>query len=703
MAGTGRLINRFDAARLRWLLSLFFLAFTVPTAILIYRSYDQLKWEVFHQHRVMAEELADRIDARAIELIVAEEARSFADYSFLVVADPSTDFVQHSPLSTYPVASEVPGLMGYFQVDAAGTFSSPLVPSAGNEPRTFGISDAEYVARLALERSIRDVLSRNRLIRARRTEEVAFNEVREASGLRRELGDSFDFSLSAEVATSAPTSKFGDDDLDEQLAFDNLKKDEAGFYGAPSNASAAAPKPAEKAQRSNTLGRLEDLKLEPAYESKSLEQERRQFRPASVVESHRREKRKEQSAVPQSQVTGGKGLDTRKRADISITTFESEIDPFELSMLDSGHFVLFRKVWRDGQRYIQGALIEQRPFIDGIVGTAFTATALSRMSDLIVAYQDDVVSAFIGDPERDYLSASEELRGALLYQTALSAPLGGVQLVFSITELPAGPGGNLLVWISVILAVVLCGGFYLLYRLGVGQINLAGQQQDFVSAVSHELKTPLTSIRMYGEMLKEGWANEDKKKEYYEYIHDESERLSRLITNVLQLAQMTRNDLQLELKATSVSELMDEIRSKIPTQVQRAGFALDLEHDAEVDDVLVSTDADSFAQIVINLVDNALKFSAKADKKVIQISAHKQSDGTVMFVFRDFGSGVPRDQMKKIFRLFYRSENELTRETVGTGIGLALVHQLATAMDGRVDVVNREPGAEFRVWLPVAR
>ena len=88
-----------------------------------------------------------------------------------------------------------------------------------------------------------------------------------------------------------------------------------------------------------------------------------------------------------------------------------------------------------------------------------------------------------------------------------------MQLIFSITQLPAGPAGTLLIWVSVILALVLCGGLSALYYLGVGQIDLANQQQDFVSAVSHELKTPLTSIRMYGEMLKEGWADDDKKKE----------------------------------------------------------------------------------------------------------------------------------------------------------------------------------------------
>ena len=71
-----------------------------------------------------------------------------------------------------------------------------------------------------------------------------------------------------------------------------------------------------------------------------------------------------------------------------------------------------------------------------------------------------------------------------------------------------------------------------------------------------------------------------------------------------------------------------------------------------------------------------------------------------MFCVRDYGPGIPGNQLKKIFKLFYRPESELTRETVGTGIGLAIVHQLATAMGGKVDVLNRDPGAEFSVSFP---
>ena len=111
-------------------------------------------------------------------------------------------------------------------------------------------------------------------------------------------------------------------------------------------------------------------------------------------------------------------------------------------------------------------------------------------------------------------------------------------------------------------------------------------------------------------------------------------------------------------------------------------------------------DDDAFIQVMINLVDNAIKFSARAEQRLIAIDFSLADDGRVEIAVRDHGPGIPRDQLKKIFRLFYRSENELTRETVGTGIGLALVHRLTSAMGGEVDVINRDPGAEFRLRFP---
>ena len=347
---------------------------------------------------------------------------------------------------------------------------------------------------------------------------------------------------------------------------------------------------------------------------------------------------------------------------------------------------------------IQGAVIERATFLDGLIGNLYRDTGLAAVSNLIVAYQGEVLHTYQGGEPSRYTSKADQITGTLLYRTRLTAPVNDIELIFGFTELPMGPGGTLIAWTTLTFLVLSVGGFTLMYRLGLRQIELGEQQQDFVSAVSHELKTPLTSIRMYGEILKAGWASEDKKRVYYDFIFTESERLTRLINNVLRLARFNRNGTDLELRAITVGELVDVTRSKITAHVEETGFRLNEAHE-DLNLSLVA-DTDAFAQITINLIDNALKFSAKAADKQIDFSSRRR-DAFVEFAVRDYGPGVPRDQMKKIFKLFYRTERELTRETVGTGIGLALVHELATAMGGSVDVKNAEPGAEFRVRLPL--
>ncbi|MGD8910281.1 MAG: histidine kinase dimerization/phospho-acceptor domain-containing protein, partial [Chromatiales bacterium] len=663
-----RTLTGLTPQKLRLALALFFIALALPTAVLVYQAYSQLKWEAFHQHRVMAEELANRIRAQAAELIAQQEARRFADYAFLVVAgDPATNYVERSSLSSYPLTSELPGILGYFQVDAAGTFSTPLLPATATDAAAFGVSADELRQRRQLAQRIQSILSRNRLVR---TAEGEADAVPSATlGRRAAMPRSDDAgSLFSSRSYALPQS------LDEaesqaagQAAFDQLSQ-------AP-----AVRREVEKAKTPTALGRVEDLQLEQHFATQRVQERTDAKRMRQSEESPARGMRKELSALPELRAPDAilAPLESvasaqKVRENLRIRTFESEIDPFEFSLLESGHFVLYRKVWRDGQRYIQGLLIEQQAFLDGLVERAFRATLLSRMSDLIVAFQGDVLTAISGQAARDYLASRSELSGALLYQTRLNAPLGNLELIFSINRLPAGPGGTLITWIAVVLVLVLCGGFLLIYRLGLGQITLARQQQDFVSAVSHELKTPLTSIRMYGEMLREGWAPEEKRSEYYDFIHDESERLTRLINNVLQLARMTRNDMQVNLKSCMVRELMDILRSKIASQVERAGFDLTLSCASDAETATLEVDQDCFTQIFINLVDNAIKFSAKAPRRAIDIGCISTRDGRVRFSVRDYGPGIPKDQLRKIFKLFYRSESELTRETVGTGIGLAL-------------------------------
>ncbi len=119
----GTFIKGFDENRLKRFLLLFFLVLAVPTAAVIWQAYSQLKWESFHQYRGAAEELTSRIDARLGEMINSADARSYADYAFLVVTgDTSANFVQRSPLSNYPVNENLPGLLCFLQLGCVWVF-----------------------------------------------------------------------------------------------------------------------------------------------------------------------------------------------------------------------------------------------------------------------------------------------------------------------------------------------------------------------------------------------------------------------------------------------------------------------------------------------------------------------------------------------------------------------------------------------------
>ena len=154
----------FDRRRLRLGLVAFFLALALPSAILVYQAFSRLEWEGFHQQQILAEELAQRLDTRLADLLDAESARGFADYAFLVVeGDPEAGYLQRSPLSVFPPDPEIPGLIGYFQVDAQGGFSSPLLPQGSIDPVAYGLTGAEVAERGAAERHLEQILSSNRL------------------------------------------------------------------------------------------------------------------------------------------------------------------------------------------------------------------------------------------------------------------------------------------------------------------------------------------------------------------------------------------------------------------------------------------------------------------------------------------------------------------------------------------------------------
>jgi len=247
------------------------------------------------------------------------------------------------------------------------------------------------------------------------------------------------------------------------------------------------------------------------------------------------------------------------------------------------------------------------------------------------------------------------------------------------------------VWVSVLLAMAA------LWKNMHQQVQLSRKKDDFISAVSHELRTPLTSIRMYTEMLEKDWVKtDDKRREYYTTMRTESERLSRLIENVLDFSRIQRGKKKYQFTLGDVNACIAEVAEMMRPFVERAGFTLIREFGA-IEPFMF--DRDAVTQIVINLVDNALKYAKGAEDKRIFLRT-RPSKEMVLIEVEDRGPGVPRSRQKKIFDAFYRCEDESTRQSTGTGLGLALVKRFAEAHAGFVEIVNAKPtGALFRVGL----
>lgn len=662
-------------SKLRRLLLGFCVALAIPSIVLTWQAHSRLRWEAFHQYQALAEEWLDRLDDRLHHLVEKEASRAFTDYRFLVVEGaPGAGYFQRSPLSGFPVAGDLPGLLGYFQVDAEGRFTTPLLPE--HVPRNglleFGVSDEELAQRRALGRRLLDILRGQGSVQAEAAAETAPASV----GSVRQ-----DDMARAEAETGPPVVERG---RVAQATFDRLSAP------APQAASAPAKSQGSAADFADELQAGLAQALEPAERKLRQKAERRP----------RGSPRREKNVVPVTPApTLADNRDGVGEAPLTpvVRFFESEIDPFEFAPIGSTHFVLYRKVWREGRRTIQGLLFDRPAFLDDLFAVPFRGTVLAGMSRLSLDYDDTSLATFEPAYRPGASSSAGEMVGRLLYRGRLSAPFGRMGLQFTVASLPPRAGARWVLWSALSFALVLVAGLYLLYRLGLKQIELNRQQRDFVSAVSHELKTPLTSIRMYSEMLREGWADESRRQTYYRFIQEESERLSRLISNVLQLARMERDDLRVSPKPVPVERLVDLLRSKVSDQIERAGFEMSLDCQPQAAARVIEVDEDALMQVLINLVDNAIKFSSRAALKRVDLGCRLDGSARVVFSVADHGPGIPPDQMKKIFRLFYRAENELTRETVGTGIGLALVHRLTRAMGGEVDAANRQPGVEFRI------
>ena len=223
-------------------------------------------------------------------------------------------------------------------------------------------------------------------------------------------------------------------------------------------------------------------------------------------------------------------------------------------------------------------------------------------------------------------------------------------------------------------------------------------KSEFISNVSHELKTPLSIISMFGEMLANGRTKgPEQASEYAEIIWRESVRLSRLIDNVLDFAKIERGRGMYEFAESNVGEIVERAVDLVGRRLASAEMSIDVKIEPELP--LVQLDGNAFTLAVMNLIDNATKYAA--DGKRIELDLHREGDRIVLDV-RDFGPGIDPDEQEQIFERFYRARAVRLKPIRGSGIGLALVRHILRAHHGDITVSSSPgQGSTFRLWLPI--
>ncbi len=249
-------------------------------------------------------------------------------------------------------------------------------------------------------------------------------------------------------------------------------------------------------------------------------------------------------------------------------------------------------------------------------------------------------------------------------------------------------------------ALVIMVSVYVAIRATIAQLELSQMKSDFVSRVSHELKTPLSLIRLFGETLLMGRVKDSQRQEEYSrVIVKESERLSHLIERVLDFSRMEAGKKEYHFAMEDVSEIVRQAVTLCEPEARDKDVRFNIEVAAEP--LEANVDGEALTQAVVNLVENAVKYSPS--NTVVTVRTQRRGAAAVIEV-SDQGIGIDPSEQRKIFEKFYRPQNESTQKTRGSGLGLALVKHAVGAHKGRIALQSsRQQGTTFTLTIPLNR
>jgi signal transduction histidine kinase len=627
----------------------------------------------------VAEQIRLDVKRKLDQFIAAEQNRPYTDYQYFYIPFAANDA---SALVRSPLADNLAhGLAyGYFQIDADGTILSPY-----NRAREMP-EDPEVSAHLVnLNENVLTALAGNGpAIRPEKVQEIALNQQAARTQNTYEYNQSLNQSA---IAGAAP---------DESLAKAAPLKGKTGQelrrseYRIPSLEDQRQTAQIITQSRLNVARNFDNNAYPDNYddagrqvEVQVLAQQQPQSAGRYDTDGYGMDAARARFGQPPAAATQQMQAPTQSAAE----TIQIRIEPFRPIVVpggddddDDGQVFLLRHVQIEQRHFIQGFKLNEDELARQVAESA-GRTVVRRDMGFDVGRTESpnaIHTAILDFGFGDLILNLFDLKPQLIANQVSNLKKGFFAIVG-------------VVFVAVALAQVS------LWRTARTQIRLAKKKDDFISAVSHELRTPLTTIRMHTEMLEKGWVkNEAKRNEYYGAMRQETERLSRLIENVLDFSRIQRGRKKYHFKLGDVNACVGEVVDMMTPCAAHAGFILERDFGNVPP---FAFDADAVMQIVINLLDNAIKYARQAAEKTIRIRTRCEN-GYALIEVEDHGPGIPRLQRKKVFEEFYRCGDESKRETTGTGLGLALVKRFAQAHDGFAEVITARPtGAIFRVAL----
>ncbi|MCG6982225.1 MAG: HAMP domain-containing histidine kinase [Deltaproteobacteria bacterium] len=644
--------------KLKILILVFCVTLSVPLGYFVLRTYRSLEQEEISELRYFAVTLFDQIEEELASLVLKEEGRPVDQYRYYYAPSQGISARQNlvpSPLSQPP---KRPYILGYLQNDPDGSFHTPLVKNDKAIPP----DRTELVAQL------NEV---NRIFNQKRTRATEKAEAKTDEVLAKREKE--------QISTFA----------DKYLDLSRSKNSSRAYLGQEKSrveeiTPGQAVNLASKSQRRTPTKRRQPLEIQSEQEESKG--------PPSEVAGMAGEPREDQESVSEGRYAGSPGRPSAPAVSLDSQKLQVEVAPLQAIFINDRQIFIFRRIAINNQIFRQGFVLLIDEFLTHLADEYFSDQPMAAFANLRLSVIDR------GEETTSHQSGATVQRPNFSLERMFPRPFSFLRASLTCARIPESVGRSTLNIMMVVLAVIILMGLFAIYQSARQVMALSDRRSRFVSSVTHELKTPLTNIRMYIEMLEQGIARDpEREQEYLRILGSESSRLSRLINNVLEFSKFEKKQTRLNLQAGTLKEVVQEVKEVMQEKLRQEGFNLKVEMEELPP---FHYDREAMILILINVIDNSMKFGKSLSRREITIRTWPEPDRVKISV-SDTGPGIPRHDLTKIFDDFYRVDNDLTRTTGGTGIGLALVKKLVNLMGGSVRAENNDgPGCAITISLP---